>query len=95
MPTIPEAIFLDDPVPSVFALGYGPWLHIQIRSEFLGFVTRLRGRWTLGWGIVLLIRNPRSVGLIVGAWGFTLCLHCSTWAWRFEDYLMGPSMKCN
>ena len=43
MPTIPEAIFLDDPVPSVFALGYGPWLHIQIRSEFLGFVTRLRG----------------------------------------------------
>ena len=50
MPTIPEAIFLDDPVPSVFALGYGPWSHIQIRSEFLGFVTRLRGRWTLGLG---------------------------------------------
>ena len=53
MPTIPEAIFLDDPVPSVFALGYGPWLHIQIRSEFLGFVTRLRGRWTLGWGYLV------------------------------------------
>ena len=49
-PIIPEAIFLDDPVPSVFALGYGPWLYIQIRSEFLGFVTRLRGRWTLGSG---------------------------------------------
>ena len=42
----------------------------------------------LVWG-VLLIRNLRAVGLVCGAWGFTLCLHCRTWAWRFEDYLIG------
>ncbi len=75
----------------VMDLGYT----FRLGQNFLGLLPDFVADGLLVCGIVLLIRNPRSVGLIFGAWGFTLCLHCSTWAWRFEDYLMGPSMKRN
>ena len=61
----------------------------KVGQHFLGLLPDLVADGLLVWGSVLLIRNQRAAGLICGAWGFTLCLHYRTWAWRFEDYLMG------
>ena len=61
----------------------------KVGQHFLGLLPDLVADGLLVWGSVLLIRNQRAAGLICGAWGFTLCLHYRSWAWRFEDYLMG------
>ena len=37
----------------------------------------------------MLLKNPRATGILYGAWGFTFCLHYRTWAWRFEEYMVG------
>ena len=69
----------------VMELGYT----FKAGQHFLGLLPDLVADGLLVWGSVLLIGNPRAAGLICGAWGFTLCLHYRSWAWRFEDYLMG------
>ena len=69
----------------VMELGYT----FKVGQHFLGLLPDLVADGLLVWGSVLLIRNQQAAGLICGAWGFTLCLHYRSWAWRFEDYLMG------
>ena len=69
----------------VMELGYT----FKVGQHFLGLLPDLLADGLLIWGSLSLIRNQRAAGLICGAWGFTLCLHYRTWAWRFEDYLMG------
>ena len=69
----------------VMELGYT----FKVGQHFLGLLPDLVADGLLVWGSVLLIRNQQAAGLICGAWGFTFCLHYRTWAWRFEDYLMG------
>ena len=69
----------------VMELGYT----FKLGQHFLGLLPDLLADGLLIWGSLSLIRNPRATGIICGAWGFTLCLHYRSWAWRFEDYLMG------
>ena len=69
----------------VMELGYT----FKVGQHFLGLFPDLLADGLLIWGSLSLIRNPRATGIICGAWGFTLCLHYRSWAWRFEDYLMG------
>ena len=69
----------------VMELGYT----FKLGQHFLSLLPDLLADGLLIWGSLFLIRNPRAAGIICGAWGFTLCLHYRSWAWRFEDYLMG------
>ena len=69
----------------VMELGYT----FKLGQHFLNLLPDLLADGLLIWGSLFLIRNPRAAGIICGAWGFTLCLHYRSWAWRFEDYLMG------
>ena len=39
----------------------------------------------------MVLKNIKTVGLLCGAWGFTVCLHYSSWAWRFDNFLDGTS----
>ncbi|MDA8655896.1 hypothetical protein N9334_04150 [Luminiphilus sp.] len=43
------------------------------------------------WGGVSVRGQVHTVGLLCGAWGFTLCLHYRAWAWRFEEVLAGEA----
>ena len=38
----------------------------------------------LCWTAWLCLRDERAKGMLCGAWGFTLCLHYRTWAWRYD-----------
>ena len=69
----------------VMELGYT----FKVGQHFLGLLPDLLADGLLIWGSLSLIRNTRAAGILCGAWGFTLCLHYRSWAWRFEDYLMG------
>ena len=40
---------------------------------------------------IFVINNPNSVGLLCGAWGFSLCLHYRSWAWRFDEVVIDSS----
>ena len=43
------------------------------------------------WAGVSVREQVHTVGLLCGAWGFTLCLHYRAWAWRFEEVLAGEA----
>ena len=37
------------------------------------------------------VKNTKLVGILCGAWGFTLYLHYITWSWRYHEFLNGTS----
>ena len=48
----------------------------------------------LGGGFMVL-KDPRARGILCGAWGFAVCLHYRSWAWRFEAVLDGTATSVN
>ena len=40
---------------------------------------------------LMVLKNIKVVGLLCGAWGFTVCLHSRSWASRFDNFLDGTS----
>ena len=62
---------------------------IFVGQSFLGYLPDCIADVLLLAGAYMLLRNPQATGIICGAWGFTFCLHYRTWAWRFEDHMVG------
>ena len=46
-------------------------------------------------GGLMVLKDPRVIGILCGAWGFAFCLHYRSWAWRFEEMLEGASTQVN
>lgn len=62
---------------------------IFVGQSFLGYLPDCIADVLLLAGAYMLLKHPHATGMICGAWGFTFCLHYRTWAWRFEDYMVG------
>ena len=43
------------------------------------------------WAGLRVRKNTSALGLLCGAWGFSLCLYYRAWAWRFEDVMTGSA----
>ena len=41
----------------------------------------------------LTIKDSSAIGILSGAWGFALCLHYRSWAWRFDDVIDGTATQ--
>ena len=70
-----------------YTLMFGQGLIDQIVGylpDFIAIALLLTGGY-------LTIKNANSVGLLCGAWGFTLCLHYRSWAWRFMEVINGTA----
>jgi hypothetical protein len=57
---------------------------VQFGQSFLGLLPDLIADALLVTGGVLVLKNTKAIGVLCGAWGFTVCLHYRAWAWRFE-----------
>ena len=64
---------------------------IQFGQSFLGLLPDLIADALLVTGGVLVLKNPKAIGILCGAWGFTFCLHYRSWAWRFESEQEGSA----
>ena len=64
---------------------------IQFGQSFLGLLPDLIADALLVTGGVLVLKNSKAIGILCGAWGFTLCLHYRSWAWRFESVQDGSA----
>ncbi len=62
---------------------------IFVGQSFLGYLPDCIADVLLLAGAYMLLKHPHATGMICGAWGFTFCLHYRTWAWRFEDHMVG------
>ena len=64
---------------------------IQFGQSFLGLLPDLIADALLVIGGILVLKNPKAIGVLCGAWGFTFCLHYRSWAWRFESVQDGSA----
>ena len=64
---------------------------VQLEQSLLGVLPDLIADALLVTGGVLVLKNSEAIGILCGAWGFTLCLHYWAWAWRFESVQDGPA----
>lgn len=48
---------------------------IQLEQSLLGVLPDLIADALLVTGGVLVLKNSEAIGILCGAWGFTLCLH--------------------
>ncbi|MEC8020688.1 MAG: hypothetical protein VX179_01775, partial [Pseudomonadota bacterium] len=48
---------------------------VQLEQSLLGVLPDLIADALLVTGGVLVLKNSEAIGILCGAWGFTLCLH--------------------
>ncbi len=77
--------------PAAHAFCFGDRLHKFVGQSFLGYLPDCIADVVIGRRLYFL-KHQNATGMICGAWGFTFCLHYRTWAWRFEDYMVGNLM---
>ena len=70
-------------VETLFTLRFG--------QSFIGLLPDYIAVALLIWAGLQVRKNNAALGLLCGAWGFTLCLHYRAWAWRFEEVMTGIS----
>ena len=64
---------------------------LRFGQSFVGLLPDYIAVALLIWAGLQVRKNNAALGLLCGAWGFTLCLHYRTWAWRFEDVMTGSA----
>lgn len=62
---------------------------IFVGQSFLGYLPDCIADVLLLVGAYMLLKDHQATGIICGAWGFAFCLHYRTWAWRFEEFMVG------
>ena len=62
---------------------------IFVGQSFLGYLPDCIADVLLLVGAYMLLKDHPATGIICGAWGFAFCLHYRTWAWRFEEFMVG------
>ena len=62
---------------------------VIVGQDFLGYLSDCIADILLVAGACVFIKNNRSTGVLCGAWGLIFCLYYRTWAWRFEDFMVG------
>ena len=70
-------------VETLFTLRFG--------QSFIGLLPDYIAVALLIWAGLQVRKNNAALGLLCGAWGFTLCLHYRAWAWRFEEVMTGSA----
>jgi len=53
-------------------------------QSFVGYLPDYVSIALMIFGGRLALQNINARGVLCGAWGFALCLHYRSWAWRFE-----------
>tara|TARA_E500000178_G_scaffold55107_1_gene51383 strand:+ start:202 stop:585 length:384 start_codon:yes stop_codon:yes gene_type:complete len=66
---------------------------LKFGQTFAGYLPDLVAVALLIAGGYLTIRDSNTVGFLCGAWGFALCLHYRSWAWRFDDVIDGTATE--
>ena len=66
---------------------------LKFGQTFAGYLPDLVAVALLIAGGYLTIRDSNTVGVLCGAWGFALCLHYRSWAWRFDDVIDGTATE--
>ena len=64
---------------------------LRFGQSFTGLLPDYIAVALLIWGALQVRKNSDALGLLCGAWGFTFCLHYRSWAWRFEEVMMGSA----
>ena len=64
---------------------------LRFGQSFVGLLPDYIAVALLIWAGLQVRKNNAAIGLLCGAWGFTLCLHYRTWAWRFEEVMTGSA----
>ena len=70
-------------VETLFTLRFG--------QSFIGLLPDYIAVALLIWAGLQVRKNNAALWLLLGAWGFTLCLHYRAWAWRFEEVMTGSA----
>lgn len=64
---------------------------LRFGQSFVGLLPDYVAVALLIWAGLQVLKNNAALGLLCGAWGFTLCLHYRAWAWRFEEVMTGSA----
>ena len=64
---------------------------VRFGQSFTGLLPDYIAVALIIWGALQVRKNSDALGLLCGAWGFTFCLHYRSWAWRFEEVMMGSA----
>ena len=64
---------------------------LRFGQSFIGLLPDYIAVALLIWAGLQVRKNNAALGLLCGAWGFTLCLHYRAWAWRFEEVMTGSA----
>jgi hypothetical protein len=64
---------------------------LRFDQAFVGLLPDYIAVALLIWGGLQVWKNNAALGLLCGAWSFTLCLHYRAWAWRFEEVMTGSA----
>ena len=64
---------------------------LRFDQSFVGLLPDYVAVALLIWAGLQVLKNNAALGLLCGAWGFTLCLHYRAWAWRFEEVMTGSA----
>ena len=77
----------------VLETSYTLMFGLGLADQIVGYLPDFIAIALLLTGGYLTIKNANSVGLLCGAWGFALCLHYRSWAWRFMEVINGTASE--